>query len=99
MCMVLKEKYSPSEIQNLLKKATILEPRYRATMEDAEVLDDVKEKLLQELLDINEEEGKGKCASGENVKAAGGNEGSESEPAFVQQALAQKECLAHPTLE
>ncbi|KAJ8001197.1 hypothetical protein DPEC_G00188790 [Dallia pectoralis] len=73
MCKVLQEKYSPSEIQNLLTKASILDPRYRGTMEDAEVLDDVKEKLLQELLDMNEEEGKGECASGENcVKAAGG---------------------------
>ncbi|XP_077061931.1 plexin domain-containing protein 1 isoform X3 [Siphateles boraxobius] len=81
MCRVLKEKYSPPEIQNLLTKATILDPRYRGTMEDAEVLDDVKEKLLQELLDMNEEEGKGECASGENcVEAAGGNEGSEFGP-------------------
>jgi len=76
MCRVLKEKYSPPEIQNLLTKATMLDPRYHA-----EVLDDVKEKLLQELLDMNEEEGKGECASGENcVEAAGGNEGSESGP-------------------
>ncbi|KAL1270632.1 hypothetical protein QQF64_029648 [Cirrhinus molitorella] len=44
MCRILTEKYSPSEIQNLLTKATILDPRYRSTMEDAEVLDDVKEK-------------------------------------------------------
>ncbi|XP_046873195.1 E3 SUMO-protein ligase ZBED1-like [Hypomesus transpacificus] len=80
-CKVLKTKYSPSEIQNLLTKATILDPRYRSTMEDAEVLDDVKEKLLQELLDMNEEELKRECASGENCdKAAGVSEGSESEP-------------------
>lgn len=32
-------------------KATILDPR--CTMEDAKVLDDVTEKLLQELLDMN----------------------------------------------
>jgi len=78
MCRVLKEKYSPPEIQNLLTKATMLDPRYHA-----EVLDDVKEKLLQELLDMNEEEGKGECASGEAAggnEAAGRNEGSESGP-------------------
>ncbi|KAL1270899.1 hypothetical protein QQF64_029915 [Cirrhinus molitorella] len=81
MCRVLTEKYSPSEIQNLLTKATVLDPRYRGTMEDAEVLDDVKEKLLQELLDMNGEEGKGESASVEScIKAAGRKEGSESEP-------------------
>lgn len=58
MCRVLSEKYSPFEIQNLLTKATILDPRYRGTMEDAEVLDDVKAKLLQELLDMNSDEEK-----------------------------------------
>lgn len=73
MYRVLTEKYSPSEIQNLLTKATILDPRYRGTMEDAEVLDDVKEKLLQELLDMNTEEGKGESASSEScVEAVGG---------------------------
>ncbi len=81
MCRVLTEKYSPSEIQNLLTKATILDPRYRGTMEDAEVLDDVKEKLLQELLGMNREEGKEESASSEScVEAARGNEGSEFEP-------------------
>ncbi len=88
MCRVLAEKYRPSEIQNLLTKATILDPRYRGTMEDAEVLDDLKEKLLQELLDMNREEGKGESASGEScVEAAGENEGSESEPPATKKRL------------
>lgn len=39
-------------------------------MEDVEVLDDVKEKLLQELLDMNEGGGKGERASA-GGKAAG----------------------------
>lgn len=81
MCKVLSEKYSPSKVQNLLTKATILDPRYRGTMDNAEVLDDVKEKLLQELQDMDGEEGKEECVGGESsVKAAVGNEGSESEP-------------------
>ena len=42
MCRILTEKYNPPEIQNLLRKATISTPRYGGSMEDAEVLDDVK---------------------------------------------------------
>ncbi|KAK0142973.1 Zinc finger BED domain-containing protein 1 [Merluccius polli] len=39
-------------IQELLRKATLLDPRYRGSMEeDVEVLDDVKNQLIQELVD------------------------------------------------
>ncbi|KAK1876960.1 Zinc finger BED domain containing protein 1 [Dissostichus eleginoides] len=55
MCRVLAQKYSPPNIQLLLTKATVLDPRYRGSMEDAEVLDDVRQQLVQELLDMKEQ--------------------------------------------
>lgn len=87
MCRVLTEKYSPLEIQDLLRKATILDPRYRGSMEDAEVLDDVKRELLQELLDMMEDRS-GESASGEGCsKAAGGDDGSEAPAAPKKKRL------------
>ncbi|XP_078023585.1 E3 SUMO-protein ligase ZBED1-like [Epinephelus lanceolatus] len=75
ICKVLTEKYSSPAIQVLLRKATILDPRYRGSMEKADALDDVKHQLLQELQDLKEPEGSGEGASGESCsKAAGGNE-------------------------
>ncbi|KAL7400446.1 hypothetical protein ABVT39_012391 [Epinephelus coioides] len=75
ICRVLTEKYSSPAIQVLLRKATILDPRYRGSMEKADALDDVKHQLVQELLDLKEPEGSGEGASGESCsKAAGGNE-------------------------
>ena len=56
MCRVLTEKYSSPAIQVLLRKATIVDPRYRGSMEEAEALDDVKHQLVQELLDLKEPE-------------------------------------------
>ena len=41
---------------SLLRKATIVDPRYRGSMEEAEALDDVKHQLVQELLDLKEPE-------------------------------------------
>lgn len=87
MCRVMTEKYSPLEIQDLLRKATILDPRYRGSMEDAEVLDDVKRELLQELLDMMEDRS-GESASGEGCsKAAGGDDGSEAPAAPKKKRL------------
>jgi len=76
MCRVLTEKYSSPAIQDLLRKATILDPRYRGSMEEAEALDDVKHQLVQELLDLKEPEGSGEGTSGEGCRAAaaGGND-------------------------
>ncbi|XP_053289312.1 E3 SUMO-protein ligase ZBED1-like [Pleuronectes platessa] len=74
MCRVLTEKYKSPAIQVLLRKATILDPRYRGSMEEAEALDDVKQQLVQELLDIIGPEESGEGASGESCSnAAGGN--------------------------
>lgn len=74
MCRVLTEKYSSPAIQVLLRKATILDPRYHGSMEEAGALDDIKHQLVQELLDLKgPEESEG--ASGESCsKATGGNE-------------------------
>ncbi|XP_028444133.1 zinc finger BED domain-containing protein 1-like [Perca flavescens] len=73
MCRVLTEKYSSPAIQVLLRKATILDPRYRGSMEEAGALDDVKHQLVQELLDLGPERS-GEGTSGESCsKAAGGN--------------------------
>lgn len=76
MCRVLTEKYNSPAIQVLLRMATILDPRYRGTMEEAEALDDVKHQLVQELLDLKEPEASGEGTSGESCStaAAGGNE-------------------------
>lgn len=70
-------------------------------MEDVEVLDDVKEKLLQELLDMNEGGGKGERASA-GGKAAGWNEGSEYEPPATKKKrlcnlLQRRTLLCHQT--
>ncbi len=74
MCRVLTEKYSSPAINVLLRKATILDPRYRGSMEEAGALDDVKHQLVQELLDLGPEES-GEGTSGESCsKATGGNE-------------------------
>ncbi|KAM9456199.1 E3 SUMO-protein ligase ZBED1 [Clarias gariepinus] len=74
MCRVLTEKYSSPAINVLLRKATILDPRYRSSMEEAGALDDVKHQLVQELLDLGPEES-GEGTSGESCsKATGGNE-------------------------
>ncbi|KAL7824868.1 hypothetical protein SRHO_G00343660 [Serrasalmus rhombeus] len=73
MCRVLTEKYSPPEIQDLLRKATILDPRYRGSMEDEEVMDDVKHQLVQELLDMKEEGRSEESARTEN-NGDGGSE-------------------------
>ena len=75
MCRVLTEKYRSPAIQVLLRKATILDPRYRGSMEEAGALDDVKHQLVQELLDIKGPEESGEGTSGESSsKAAGGND-------------------------
>jgi hypothetical protein len=76
MCRVLTEKYKSPAIQVLLRKATILDPRYRGSMEEAEALDDVKQQLVQELLDIQGPEEIREGASSESCsQAAGGNMG------------------------
>ncbi|KAK1889017.1 Zinc finger BED domain containing protein 4 [Dissostichus eleginoides] len=76
MCKVLAQKYSPPNIQLLLTKATVLDPRYRGSMEDAEVLDDVMQQLLKELLDMKEQHRSREGTSIEEScsKAAGGND-------------------------
>ncbi|XP_032432377.1 zinc finger BED domain-containing protein 1-like [Xiphophorus hellerii] len=74
VCKILTEKYSSPGIQNLLIKATILDPRYRGSMEEAGSLDDVKHQLVQELLDLKGPEVREEGASGEgSSQAAGGN--------------------------
>ena len=74
MCRVLTEKYSSPAIQVLLRKATILGPKYRGSMEEAGALNVVKNQLVQELLDIKGPEESGEGNSGESSsKAAGGN--------------------------
>ena len=55
----------PTLVQLLLTKATVLDPRYRGSMEDAEVLDDVRQQLVQELLDMKEQQGSRAGASSE----------------------------------
>ena len=83
MCRVLTEKYKSPAIQVLLRKATILDPRYRGSMEEAEALDDVKQQLVQELLDIQGPEEIREGASSESCsQAAGGNMG---EPTAISQ--------------
>uniref|UniRef100_A0A673BN97 HAT C-terminal dimerisation domain-containing protein n=1 Tax=Sphaeramia orbicularis TaxID=375764 RepID=A0A673BN97_9TELE len=75
ICRVLTEKYNSPAIQVILRKATLLDPRYRGSMEEADASDDVKHQLVQELLDLKEPEGSGEGASGESCStAAGGNE-------------------------
>uniref|UniRef100_M3ZUA0 HAT C-terminal dimerisation domain-containing protein n=1 Tax=Xiphophorus maculatus TaxID=8083 RepID=M3ZUA0_XIPMA len=55
-------------------EATILDPRYRGSMEEAGSLDDVKHQLVQELLDLKGPEVREEGASGEgSSQAAGGN--------------------------
>ena len=51
MCRVLTEKYKSPAIQVLLRKATILDPRYRGSMEEAEALDGPI--LMSRLTDID----------------------------------------------
>ncbi|XP_017559636.2 E3 SUMO-protein ligase ZBED1-like [Pygocentrus nattereri] len=86
MCRVLTEKYSPPEIQDLLRKATILDPRYRGSMEDEEVLDDVKHQLVQELLDMKEEGRSEESASTEN-DGDGGSEHAASKKKMLSDLL------------
>ncbi|KAL0147863.1 hypothetical protein M9458_056822, partial [Cirrhinus mrigala] len=54
MCAVLDEKYSPAPLQELLRKATLLDPRYRAHFEAA-IIDDTKGQLLKEIMEMTEE--------------------------------------------
>ncbi|KAF0027609.1 hypothetical protein F2P81_020350 [Scophthalmus maximus] len=63
-------------MQVLLRKATILDPRYCGSMEEEEgALDDFKHQLVQEPLDLKGPEESGEGTSGESCsKAAGGNE-------------------------
>lgn len=75
MSRVLTEKYSSPAIQVLLRKATILDPRYRGSMEEAGALDDAKHQLVEELLDLGPE---GEGTSGESCSTAA--EGNEDEP-------------------
>ncbi|XP_073319674.1 E3 SUMO-protein ligase ZBED1-like [Pagrus major] len=78
ICRVLTEKYNSPAIQVLLRKATILDPRYRGSMEDAETLEEVKQQFVQELLDLEEPEASGEGASGESCSKATG--GDKNEP-------------------
>lgn len=66
VCRVLTEKYGSPTTQVLLRKSTILDPRYRGSMEEAEALDNLKHQLLQELLDLKEPEESGVGTSGES---------------------------------
>ncbi|MEQ2245014.1 hypothetical protein ILYODFUR_023153 [Ilyodon furcidens] len=67
MCRILTEKYSSPAIQVLLREATIFDPRYRDSMEEAGALDDVKHQIVLEE--------SGEDASGETCsKAANGND-------------------------
>ena len=75
MCRVLTEKYSSPAIQVLLRKATILDPRYRGSMEEAGALDDAKHQLVEELLDLGPE---GEGTSGESCSTTA--EGNKDEP-------------------
>ncbi|XP_035994647.1 zinc finger BED domain-containing protein 1-like [Fundulus heteroclitus] len=75
---ILTGKYSSPAIQDLLTKATILDPRYRGSMEEAGSLDDVKHQLVQELLDLKEPEVSEEGVSGEASSQAGG--GTKDEP-------------------
>lgn len=78
MCKTLTDKYSSPAIQGLLRKATILDPRYRGSMEEEEALEDLKHQMLQELLDLKEPDGSGQGASGEcSSSADGGKEDDE----------------------
>ncbi|XP_057710245.1 E3 SUMO-protein ligase ZBED1-like isoform X2 [Corythoichthys intestinalis] len=68
MCRVLMSKYSSSPIQLLLRKATILDPRYRASMEADETLEDIKNQLVQEILDLKDPEKSGEGTSSEDAR-------------------------------
>lgn len=51
MCSVLGEKYSPTALQELLRKATLLKLRYRGNIGDAVVMeDDTKDQLLKKIV-------------------------------------------------
>lgn len=52
MCRALTKKYISPAIQVLLRKATILDPRYCGSMEEPVALDDVKRQFVQELLNL-----------------------------------------------
>ncbi|KAK0137902.1 Rootletin [Merluccius polli] len=81
MCRVLTEKYSSPAIQVLLRKATILDPRYHGTMEEAQALDDVKHQFVQELLDLKEPVGSGEGTSGESCSTAAARGNADEPPA------------------
>ncbi|XP_057199559.1 E3 SUMO-protein ligase ZBED1-like [Triplophysa rosa] len=56
MCDVLDEKYKSASLQELLRKATLLDPRYRGRFGEATGKDETKDQLLKELLEMTEEE-------------------------------------------
>lgn len=77
MCKTLVDKYRSPSIQGLLRKATILDPRYRGSMEEEEALEDLKLQLVQEQLDLKEPAGNGQGASGESCRSADGRKANE----------------------
>lgn len=63
MCAVLDQKYSPAKLQELLRKATLLDPRYRGHFGEEAIIFDTKDELLKEMMEMTEEgqEEGGKC--------------------------------------
>lgn len=63
MCAVLDQKYSPVKLQELLRKATLLDSRYRGHFIEAAIISDTKDELLKEMMEMTKEgqEEGGKC--------------------------------------
>lgn len=57
MCSDLDEKYRTAALQELLRKATFLDLRYRGNISDAVFVDDTKDQLLKEMMEMREEGG------------------------------------------
>lgn len=56
MCDVLDGKYKSASLQELLRKATLLDPRYRDRFGGDTDKDETKDQLLKELMEMTEEE-------------------------------------------
>ncbi|KAJ8369464.1 hypothetical protein SKAU_G00094920 [Synaphobranchus kaupii] len=52
ICSILEEKYRAPELQNLLNKAALLDPRYKGNGGDC---DETKDAILQEILHVRED--------------------------------------------
>lgn len=56
MCDVLDGKYKSASLKELLRKATLLDPRYRDRFGGDTDKDETKDQLLKELMEMTEEE-------------------------------------------